>query len=77
VHRMAVSRKAAGANVGQVMLDWATKRAAAASKRWLRLDAWKDNVGLHSYYERTGFQLVRIVNLPHRRSGALYQRPTQ
>jgi GNAT superfamily N-acetyltransferase len=77
VHRMAVSRKAAGANVGAVLLDWATERAFEAGKTWLRLDAWKDNPGLHRYYEKVGFQLVRIVDLPHRRSGALYQRPTR
>jgi GNAT superfamily N-acetyltransferase len=74
VHRMAVSRKAAGENVGAVLLDWAAERAADAGKSWLRLDAWKDNPGLHRYYERVGFDLVRIVDLPHRRSGALYQR---
>lgn len=76
VHRMAVSRKAAGANVGEMLLDWASERAATAGKAWVRLDAWKDNPGLHRYYEGIGFQLVRIVDLPHRRSGALYQRST-
>ncbi|MFE3016698.1 GNAT family N-acetyltransferase [Streptomyces sp. NPDC059256] len=76
VHRMAVSREAAGGSVGKELLNWAVDRATAAGKSWLRLDAWKDNPGLHRYYERRGFELVRIVDLPHRRSGALYQRPT-
>ncbi|MFF9406137.1 GNAT family N-acetyltransferase [Streptomyces anandii] len=76
VHRMAVSRRAAGGGVGDWLLTWATDRAAAQSKRWLRLDAWKDNEGLHRYYKAAGFTLIRIVDLPHRRSGALFQRPT-
>jgi GNAT superfamily N-acetyltransferase len=75
VHRMAVRRDAAGAGVGTRLLDWAADRAAAHSKRWLRLDAWKDNEALHRYYKAAGFTLVRIVDLPHRRSGALFQRP--
>ncbi|MBN3930899.1 GNAT family N-acetyltransferase [Streptomyces verrucosisporus] len=76
VHRMATSRAAAGRDVGAVMLDWATKRAAQQGKGWLRLDAWKTNPGLHRYYERQGFTLVRLVDLEHRKSGALFQRPT-
>ncbi|MGY3202752.1 GNAT family N-acetyltransferase [Streptomyces sp. TE5632] len=76
VHRMAVSRDSAGGGVGGRLLDWAVSRAASQGKRWLRLDAWKDNVGLHCYYENSGFTLIRIVNLPHRRSGALFQRST-
>lgn len=76
VHRMAVSRSSAGMGVGGALLDWAAERAAVAGKVWLRLDAWKDNPGLHRYYEGEGFTLLRIVDLPHRRSGALFQRPT-
>ncbi|MBY8879096.1 GNAT family N-acetyltransferase [Actinacidiphila acidipaludis] len=76
VHRMAVTRKAAGAGVGAVMLEWASKRAAEAGKGWLRLDAWRTNEGLHRYYTDQGFTLVRIVSLAHRGSGALFQRPT-
>lgn len=74
VHRMAVSRSAAGDGLGMNLLDWAANHAAAKAKRWLRLDAWKDNEGLHGYYRAAGFTLVRIVDLPHRRSGALFQR---
>ncbi|MFR9794630.1 GNAT family N-acetyltransferase [Streptomyces sp. MS06] len=77
VHRMAVRRHAAGADVGARMLDWAAHRATTLGKRWLRLDAWKDNEGLHRYYKSVGFTLVRIVDLPHRRSGALFQRQAQ
>ncbi|WP_225846965.1 GNAT family N-acetyltransferase [Streptomyces sp. HPF1205] len=77
VHRMAVTREFAGTGIGSTLLDWASERAAAAGKSWLRLDAWKDNVKLHSYYADHGFSLVRVVDLPHRGSGALFQRPTR
>ncbi|WP_339130319.1 GNAT family N-acetyltransferase [Streptomyces sp. f51] len=74
LHRMAVRRDAAGAGLGARLLEWAAGRAASQGKKWLRLDAWKDNEGLHGYYSAAGFELVRIVDLPHRRSGALFQR---
>ena len=77
VHRMAVTRRFAGSGVGAKILDWATQRAADAGKRWLRLDAWKDNPGLHRYYEGEGFTRVRVIDLPHRGSGALFQRPAE
>ncbi len=76
MHRMAMSRTASGMDLGAVMLDWAAKRAAQRGKAWLRLDAWKDNAGLHRYYRDHGFDFVRKVDLGHRRSGALFQRAT-
>ncbi|WP_405193691.1 GNAT family N-acetyltransferase [Streptomyces anulatus] len=76
VHRMAVTRTNSGSGVGSLLLDWASERAARQGKRWLRLDAWKDNQKLHQFYKDAGFTLVRVVDLPHRRSGALFQRPT-
>ncbi|MFG2848289.1 GNAT family N-acetyltransferase [Kitasatospora sp. NPDC048296] len=74
VHRMAIARDVAGQAVGARMLDWAAARAAAAGKPRLRLDAWKTNPGLHRYYQGQGFTLVRTVDLPHRQSGALFER---
>jgi GNAT superfamily N-acetyltransferase len=76
VHRMAVKRELAGTGVGGMLLNWASERAAAQGKLWLRLDAWKDNQGLHRFYKNAGFTLLRVVDLPHRRSGALFQRAT-
>ena len=73
VHRMAVSRSAAGKEVGAMLLDWASRRVAAMGKSLLRLDAWKTNFEPHRYYLNQGFQLVRVVDLPHRKSGALFQ----
>ncbi|MFF7156769.1 GNAT family N-acetyltransferase [Streptomyces sp. NPDC008139] len=76
VHRMAVTRDLAGAGIGSTLLDWSSQRAAVAGKHWLRLDAWKNNCALHRYYEGQGFARVRVIDLPHRGSGALFQRHT-
>lgn len=77
VHRMIVARSAAGANLGGRLIDWAAQLATERGKRWLRLDAWRSNLDLHAYYARHGFEHVRTVHLPHRGSGALFQRPAQ
>ncbi|MFD5520738.1 hypothetical protein [Streptomyces sp. NPDC127066] len=73
---MAGRRDAASHNIGAQLLYWTASRAASQGKSWLRLKSWKDNPGLHGYYKSAGFSLVRIVDLPHRRSGALFQRPS-
>lgn len=74
VHRMVVRRTAAGGGLGSALLDWAGARVELAGRAWLRLDAWRTNRRLRAYYEAEGFALVRVVDVPHRRSGALYQR---
>jgi GNAT superfamily N-acetyltransferase len=74
LHRMIVRRTAAGAGIGGRLLAWARDEAARTGHRWLRLDAWKTNVHLHRYYQRQGFAHVRTIDLPHRGSGALFQR---
>lgn len=74
VHRLAIRRAAAGHEVGSALLDWASRRAHSVGKQWIRLDAWRTNEGLHRYYTARGWDLVRTENLPHRGSGALFQR---
>lgn len=75
LHRLVVDRVAAGRHLGVAVLDWASRRAAAAGVRWLRLDAWASNTDLHRYYTDHGWIHVRTLTLPHRGSGALFQRP--
>lgn len=72
-HRLIVARELEGQGVGAELLDWAGTQAALVGERWLRVDAWTENRALHSYYERQGFQLVRIVRGEYP-SGALLQR---
>lgn len=74
VHKLAVSRGWAGEGVGDALLDWAGGCVEDAGLRWLRLDCAKDNPRLQDYYRRRGFTHLRTVDLPHRASGALFQR---
>ncbi len=74
VHRMVIDRSASGRNVGGQLLDKAEELAASKGKSRLRLDAWRTNEKLHAYYMKQGFTLVRIVELGHRGSGALFER---
>jgi ribosomal protein S18 acetylase RimI-like enzyme len=75
VHKLAVKRAFSGQGLGETLLDWAALRVAATGRRWLRLDCAKDNPGLQGYYRKLGFRHIRTVDLPHRASGALFQRP--
>ncbi|WP_214106370.1 GNAT family N-acetyltransferase [Acrocarpospora catenulata] len=74
VHKLAVDRAYSGQGVGEALLDWAGLRALAAGCRYLRLDCSKDNTRLQRYYLGQCFRHVRTVDLPHRASGALFER---
>jgi GNAT superfamily N-acetyltransferase len=75
VHRLTLDRGAAGHGLGAVLLDFAGQLAEQAGKAWVRLDAWTTNSDLHRYYEKQGFQLVRIVESHHTPSAACFERP--
>jgi ribosomal protein S18 acetylase RimI-like enzyme len=75
VHKLAVARGHSGRGLGEALLDWAGLRAVAAGRRWLRLDCAKENRRLQDYYRGQRFTHLRTVDLPHRASGALFQRP--
>lgn len=74
VHRLIVARTVAGVGLGSALLDFAGGLAGQAGRVWVRADAWKTNVALHAWYLRQEFAMVRVVDLPHRGSGALFQR---
>ncbi|GIH68752.1 GNAT family N-acetyltransferase [Sphaerimonospora thailandensis] len=74
VHKLAVSRAHAGEGLGEALLAWAALRAGTLGRRLLRLDCAKDNARLQAYYRDAGFRHVRTVDLPHRASGALFER---
>ncbi|WP_219466990.1 GNAT family N-acetyltransferase [Nonomuraea rhizosphaerae] len=76
VHRLVVRRSWAGRRIGALLLDFAAECAAAAGLPLVRVDCAKGNTDLHRYYTSMGFSHVRTVDLPHRRSGALFQRAT-
>lgn len=79
VYKMITARTISGRGVGDLMLNFAGQLAIMAGKSWLRLDCRRDNHGLHRYYLDRGFQHVRTVWPPPRRtmSGALFQRPAE
>lgn len=76
LHGTVVGSWASGLGIGSSIHDFACRLAAADGKRWLRLDAWKTNPALHAIYVNDGFEHVRTVDLPHRLSGVLFQRPS-
>ncbi|WP_219519138.1 GNAT family N-acetyltransferase [Nonomuraea ceibae] len=75
VHKLAIARPWSGGGLGDALLDWAGATTYAAGLPWLRLDCAKGNRRLQDYYRGRGFRHVRTVDLPHRASGALFQRP--
>jgi ribosomal protein S18 acetylase RimI-like enzyme len=74
LHRLAVARAYAGHGIGAQLVDHAARLVAHSGRSWLRLDCAKHNKRLHDYYHRLGFAHVRTIDLPHRKSGALFQR---
>ncbi|MFD0479356.1 GNAT family N-acetyltransferase [Nonomuraea thailandensis] len=66
-----------GSGLGDALLDWACAAAFSAGLPWVRLDCAKANPRLQGYYRDRGFRHVRTVDLPHRSSGALFQRPSE
>jgi ribosomal protein S18 acetylase RimI-like enzyme len=76
VYKMIVARGHDGIGLGDAILDWASRRAEAAGRSWIRLDCRRDNYQLHAYYKARGFEHVRTVLPPPRptNSGALFQR---
>ncbi|NEC89097.1 GNAT family N-acetyltransferase [Streptomyces sp. SID12501] len=74
LYKLIVSRAAKGRHLGGRIVDWASKVAALEGRSWVRIDTWRTNEGLHSYYERMGFEHLRTERPAHRRSGWLAQR---
>ncbi|MFF1914529.1 GNAT family N-acetyltransferase [Streptomyces sp. NPDC058239] len=74
LYKLIVARRAAGRRLGERLVDWASNLAALEGRDWVRIDTWRANRGLHSYYERIGFEHVRTESPRHRRSGWLAQR---
>jgi GNAT superfamily N-acetyltransferase len=63
-----------GSGLGDLVLDWCSRRAAESGARWLRLDCWRANTSLHRYWLNRGFRLIDIREHPVRNSGALFER---
>jgi GNAT superfamily N-acetyltransferase len=77
LYKLIISRAAAGAGLGSLVLDWASQVAALEGRQWIRIDCWRTAYGLHKYYEGLGFTHVRTESPNHRKSGWLAQRSSE
>jgi GNAT superfamily N-acetyltransferase len=76
VHRLITSRKYAGLGLGAELIDWAGLRGCRKyGARWIRIDVWSDNTGLHDYYMSKGFKPCGSCADPGYPSGALFEKP--
>jgi len=76
VHRLITSRKYAGLGLGAELIDWAGLRGSREyGAKWIRIDVWLTNTGLHDYYKSKGFRPCGICADPGYPSGALFEKP--
>jgi GNAT superfamily N-acetyltransferase len=76
VHRLITARKYAGVGLGTELLDWAGLRGQRLyGARWIRIDVWSTNKGLHDYYMKRGFEPCGYCADRSYPSGALFQKP--
>jgi GNAT superfamily N-acetyltransferase len=77
VSRLIVSRSHAGQSVGSELVDWAGLAAARQyGAQWIRIDVWTTNLLLHDYYQKRGFQFLRLCEDSAYPSAALFQKAT-
>jgi hypothetical protein len=76
VHRLITARKYAGCGLGAELIDWAGLRGRRKNRaRWIRIDVWSTNTGLHDYYVSKGFRPCGECGDPEYPSGALFEKP--
>lgn len=67
------ARALTGLSLGSLLLDHARQVAALRGVGKVRLDCSRTNDALHAYYQRNGFTHVATVEVPGRKSGALFE----
>lgn len=75
--KLAIRLDHAGQELGVLLTDWASDYAYRRGCKFVRLDAWKTNEGLHAYYVDRGWKHLRTVDAPGRNSGSLFQLPVR
>jgi Acetyltransferase (GNAT) family len=76
VHRLITAMRYAGRALGTEMIDWAGRRGRRLyGAKWVRIDVWSTNKGLHDYYLKRGFEPCGFCADPDYPSGALFQKP--
>lgn len=74
LHGTVVATWAENYGVGSSILDVASVMAFADGRRWLRFEVWKKGLDLQAYYRSQGFTQLDTIDLPHRGSGARFER---
>ena len=75
VHRLVTARAYAGRGLGAELIDWAGMRGYRLyGARWIRIDVWTTNAGLHQYYKMQRFEPCGYCADPAYPSGALFQK---
>jgi GNAT superfamily N-acetyltransferase len=76
VHRLVTARGYSGLGLGAELIDWAGLRGLTAKNaQWIRIDVWSDNLALHDFYMKQGFEACGRCANPDYPSGALFQKP--
>ena len=76
VHRLVTAREYGGRGLGAELIDWAGIRGHLLNgAKWIRIDVWTSNAGLHQYYKMAGFEPCGYCADPAYPSGALFQKP--
>jgi len=76
VHRLITSRRYAGRGLGAELIAWAGLRGRREyGAKWIRIDVWTENKGLHGFYQNLGFQACGFCDDPDYPSGALFEKP--
>ena len=76
VHRLITARKYSGLGLGAELIDWAGLRGQRLyGAKWIRVDVWTTNQGLHNYFLRRGFESCGFCADPSYPSGALFEKP--
>jgi GNAT superfamily N-acetyltransferase len=76
-HRLITARSYKGRGLGAQLIDWAGLGARYRyGAKWIRIDVWSTNAGLHDYYLSTGFEPCGGCEDPGYPSGKLFQKRT-
>jgi GNAT superfamily N-acetyltransferase len=75
VNRLITARDFAGLGLGAKLINWAGLRGRQEQgAKWIRIDVWATNEGLHNYYRNKGFTRCGTCDDPDYPSGALFQK---
>ena len=75
-HRLISARNYTGWGLGAELINWTGLRARREyGAKWIRIDVWTTNTGLHGYYKKRGFERCGFCPDPTYPSGALFQKP--